>query len=142
MVALANSAALISGASFAHEVDDLERRAHHTLIRTSTAQAATAMQELLGQQMVAAITGISDVKTVGRWARGEREPRIDTERRLRDAFHIATLLTLADSPATARAWFTGMNPQFRDRAPFAVLSEEPDSAPRVLAAARAFVANG
>jgi len=70
----------------------------------------------------------------------KRTPRDRTEQRLRDAFQIARLLTLADSAETARAWFIGMNPQLADRAPFAVLGEEPEAAPRVLAAAKAFVA--
>ena len=125
-----------------HHLAELERQAHHAATDTLAAGIASSLQELLGQTMVARMTGVSDAKAVGRWARGEREPRAGSERRLRDAFQIATLRILAESPRTARAWFVGMNPQLRDRAPFAVLSEDADSAPRVLAAARAFVANG
>jgi hypothetical protein len=100
------------------------------------------LQELFGQRIVAFMTGVEDPKAVGRWARGERSPRGDSEQRLRAAYHISQLLTLADSAETARAWFIGMNPHFADRAPFAILGEDPTQAPRVLAAAKAFVVNG
>jgi hypothetical protein len=121
---------------------DLDKRAHHRAVHASTAQIAGELQELFGQRLVAAISGVSDEKSVGRWARGEREPRGDSERRLRDAFQIVSLLALADSPTMARAWFVGMNPHLRDRAPFAVLSENPENSAQVLAAAKAFVVNG
>lgn len=119
---------------------DLTERSHHDAVRASTDEVAAALQELFGQRLVAFMTGVEDPKAVGRWARRERTPRDKTEQRLRDAFQIARLLTLADSADTARAWFIGMNPHFADRAPFAVLGEQPDEAPRVLAAAKAFVA--
>lgn len=130
------------GESLADWLSKLETRAHHISVHTSTPHVAGALQDLLGQRLVATISGIGDEKTVGRWARGEREPRGESERRLRDAFQIVTLLSLADSPAMARAWFVGMNPHLRDRAPFAVLGEDSASAPQVLAAAKAFVVNG
>ncbi len=118
----------------------LTDRSHHDAVRTSTSEVAATLQELFGQRLVAFMTGVDDPKAVGRWARRERTPRDQTEQRLRDAFQIARLLTMADSADTARAWFIGMNPHFANRAPFAVLGEEPESAPRVLAAAKAFIA--
>lgn len=130
------------GTSLAVWLAELETQAHHVSVHSPTPHIAGVMQELFGQRLVAAISGIGDEKTIGRWARGEREPRGGSERRIRDAFQIVTLLTLADSPATARAWFVGMNPHLRDRAPFAVLSDDPESAPQVLAAAKAFLVNG
>ena len=123
-------------------LETLAERSHHDAVRASTAEVAAALQELFGQRLVAFMTGVEDPKAVGRWARRERTPRDKTEQRLRDAFQIARLLTLADSADTARAWFIGMNPHFADRAPFAVLGEEPEQAPRVLAAAKAFVVGG
>jgi hypothetical protein len=118
----------------------LTARSHHDAVRASTAEVAATLQELFGQRLVAFMTGVEDPKAVGRWARRERAPRDRTEQRLRDAFQIARLLTLADSADTARAWFIGMNPHFGDRAPFAILGEQPEESPRVLAAAKAFVA--
>ena len=123
-------------------LSDLTARSHHEAVRASTAEVAAILQELFGQRLVAFMTGVEDPKAVGRWARRERTPRDKTEQRLRDAFQIARLLTLADSAETARAWFIGMNPHFADRAPFAVLGEHPEEAHRVLAAAKAFVAGG
>ena len=119
---------------------DLAERAHQDTVRAATSEVAATVQGLFGQRMVAFMTGVDDPKAVGRWARHERSPREKTEQRLRDVYQIARLLTLAESAETARAWFIGMNPSFADRAPFAVLGEEPDAAPRVLAAAKAFVA--
>jgi hypothetical protein len=49
------------------------------------------------------------------------------------------LIALVESEQTARAWFIGMNPHLGDRAPFAVLGEEPERGSDVLAAAKAFV---
>ncbi|HQZ98792.1 MAG TPA: hypothetical protein PLJ62_01215, partial [Thermoflexales bacterium] len=46
------------------------------------------------------------------------------------------------TPSASHASFVGMNPQLGDRAPFAVLGDDPDSASRVLAAAKAFVVSG
>jgi hypothetical protein len=142
MVTISNSPEAGVGDSLGDWLSELETQAHRASVHSSTPHIAGLMQDLLGQRLVAAISGIGDEKTVGRWARGEREPRGESERRLRDAFQIISLLTLADSPATARAWFVGMNPLLRDRAPFAMLSEYPESAPQVLAAAKAFVVNG
>ncbi|MDQ2651906.1 MAG: XRE family transcriptional regulator [Chloroflexota bacterium] len=142
MVMVSGSPEIAVDESLAHWLADLEKQAHHASIHSPTPHIAGVMQELLGQRLVAAMTGIGDEKTVGRWARGEREPRGESERRMRDAFQIVSLLSLADSPAMARAWFVGMNPHLRDRAPFAVLSETPESASQVLAAAKAFVVNG
>jgi hypothetical protein len=119
----------------------LSDRAHQETVRTPTRDMAAILQELFGQRIVAFMAGVEDPKAVGRWARGERTPRGDNEQRLRAAYQITQLLTLADSAETARAWFIGMNPQFADRAPFAILGEDPTQAPQVLAAAKAFIIN-
>lgn len=121
---------------------DLSQRALQATTRTTTPTIAAALQSLLGQRIVACMAGADDPKAVGRWARGERNPRIETEQRLRAAYQIHQLLSMAESPETARAWFIGMNPHLEDRAPFAVLGEEPAQGPRVLEAAKAFVVNG
>jgi hypothetical protein len=103
---------------------------------------AAFLQELVGQQLTAYMTGVADPKAVGKWARGERVPRGEAARRLRDAYHVATLLTLGESAQTARAWFMGMNPLLDDRAPAAVFAAEPDGSARAMRAARAFLAHG
>ena len=118
---------------------DVSERAHQETVRAATKDIAWTLQRLFGQRVVAFMTGIEDPKAVGRWARGERSPRDEAEQRLRAAYHITQLLTLADSAETARAWFIGMNPHFADRAPFAILGEDPAQAAQVLAAAKAFI---
>jgi len=120
-------------------LNELAERAHQHTVRAATGEIAAFLQRLLGQRLVAFMTGVDDPKAVGRWGRGQRAPRQEAERRLRAAYPIAELLTLAVSEETARAWFIGMNPHFGDRAPFAVLGERPEIAPQVLAAAKAFV---
>ena len=120
----------------------LLERAHARAVRATTAEMATALQELLGQKLTAAMTGVDDPKAVGKWARGERAPRAGAERRLRQAFHVASLLTLAESAPTARAWLMGMNPLLADRAPALVFAEDATGGERVMRAARAFLAHG
>jgi hypothetical protein len=120
---------------------EVSQRAHQETVRAATQDIAAALQALFGQRIVAFMTGVEDPKAIGRWARGERIPRNDAEQRLRAAYQITQLLTLADSAETARAWFIGMNPHFADRAPFAILGEDPAQAPRVLASAKAFIVN-
>jgi hypothetical protein len=85
------------------------------------------------------VAGVGDVKAVGKWARGQRTPHPDAERRLRHAFRVAQLLLGAESAGTVRAWFVGMNPDLGDRAPAEALAEDPAG---VLQAARAFLAYG
>ncbi len=138
--------ALQVGTSYAVETPTLDtwltevsRRAHQETVRAATQDIAAALQALFGQRIVAFMTGVEDPKAIGRWARGERIPRNDAEQRLRAAYQITQLLTLADSAETARAWFIGMNPHFADRAPFAILGDDPAQAPQVLAAAKAFI---
>jgi hypothetical protein len=101
-----------------------------------------SLQDVLGQRLVAVIAGVSDAKAVGKWARGERIPHPEAERRLRDAFQVTQLLLRQESADTIRAWFVGMNPDLGDRAPALVLADEPQGAPGVLQAARAFLAYG
>jgi hypothetical protein len=115
---------------------------HARTIRASTAEMAAFLQDLVGQKLTAVMTGIDDPKAVGKWARGERQPRGATAQRLRDAFQVATLLTLGESAQTAQAWLMGMNPHLGDRAPATIFAEEPDGGLRAMRAARAFLAHG
>jgi hypothetical protein len=121
---------------------DLIEQAHARAVRSSTAEAAAFLQALVGQRLTAMATGIDDPKAVGKWARGEREPRGEAVRRLREAFQVAVLLSLGESEQTARAWLMGMNPHLDDRAPMAIFASSPDGGERVMRAARAFLAHG
>jgi hypothetical protein len=112
---------------------------HTVAIRASVSQIAGELENLLGQRLTVVIAGVSDAKAVAKWARGERTTRPEAEQRLRDAYYIIHLLLQAEAPSTIRAWFSGMNPGLDDRAPALVLG---DDAPRVLQAARTFLAHG
>ena len=121
---------------------DVLEQAHRRAVRASVGEVAAYMQELVGQKLTAVVAGVGDPKAVGKWARGERAPRGDAERRLREAFQVATLLAQVESPETARAWFVGMNPYLGDRAPAFVFAEDAEGGARALRAARAFLAHG
>ena len=54
----------------AETVTDRERNAHARVTRQPIAAIASALQDLFGQRLVAAIAGIRDPKAVGRWIRG------------------------------------------------------------------------
>lgn len=116
--------------------------AHDKAVRTSTAEIARYFQDLVGQRLTAYMTGVADPKAVGKWASGQRDPRGESERRLRDAYQIAMLIAAYDSDSTVRAWLVGMNPLLGDCAPATVLAEREDGAAQALAAAKAFLANG
>ena len=118
----------------------LEPTAHARAIRATVPEMATELQTIFGQKLTAVITGIQDPKSVGAWARSTQTPHPPIERRLREAFHITSLLLQAESPQTVRAWFMGMNPHLDDQPPAVVLGEE-DGPTRVLRAARAFLAD-
>jgi hypothetical protein len=56
------------------------------------------LQDELGQKLVAHMAGVSDPKTVCRWAKGERMPRADSEHRLRESYHRARMVRRAEPP--------------------------------------------
>ncbi|MGI8971710.1 MAG: XRE family transcriptional regulator [Dehalococcoidia bacterium] len=117
----------------------LERIAYQQATRTAVPEIASSLQELFGQKLVALIVGIENPKAVGEWGRPVRKPHPETERRLREAYHITSLLGQVESAAAIRAWFVGMNPDLDDRTPALVLQEDPA---QVLRAARSFLTGG
>lgn len=117
----------------------LEQAIHARTARLGVPTVVGSLQDILSQRLVAVVAGISDVKAVGKWARGQRSPHPDAEQRLRNAYQIVQLLLERESPETVRAWFIGMNPDLDDRAPALVLGEDPV---HVLEAARSFLAHG
>lgn len=115
--------------------------AHYRAVNANSTEMAVHLQAIFGQPLTALLAGIDNPKTVGRWARGQ-SPHPGNLARLRNAYHIATLLELGDSPQMVQSWFMGMNPLLDDRAPALVLADQPDEAPRVMQAARTFLAHG
>ncbi len=117
-----------------------QARPDHVHVEHSIADIAGVLQEHLGQRLTAHIAGQADPKAIGQIALGKRTPREDSERRLRAAYQILTLLLDEESAHTARAWFIGMNPQLDDEAPADVLRE--GRLRDVLAAARSYSTGG
>ncbi|HET9661459.1 MAG TPA: hypothetical protein VFP05_14070 [Thermomicrobiales bacterium] len=121
---------------------DQLRSAHDQAMRTPIADVARYVQSLLGQKWTAYLTGVTDPKAVGKWARGMRKPQPESERKLRDAYQIALLIAMVDDEETAGVWFKGMNPVLDHRAPAWVIANLPDGGDRAMNAALAFVAYG
>ena len=118
------------------------RDAHDQAVRAPVAEIAAYVQGLLGQKWTAYLAGVADAKAVGKWAKGTRKPQPDAERKLRDAYQIALLICSVDDEATARAWFSGMNPVLDHRAPAWVIANFADGGDRAMEAALAFVSQG
>jgi hypothetical protein len=121
---------------------ELFRIAHRRAVQSSPAEMAAFMQKLLGQQLTAYMTGITNPKAVGKWARGERSPRPPAEAKLREAFQVAVLISEFDDEETARAWFMGMNPALDHRAPAWVIANHSDGGDRAMDAALAYLSYG
>ncbi len=104
-------------------------------------QIVGVLQEQLSRRLTAYIAGVKDTKTVARWASGDVVGiRLESERRLRTAYQITSLITQFDSPRTARAWFVGLNPQLNDVSPAEALHE--GRLQESLSAARAYITGG
>ena len=118
--------------------------AYNAAIRLPAAEVSDQLMHLLGAKLVAYLGSVRETRAVRQWAAGEREPSADVVRRLRTALQVAALLREKDSPAVVQTWFQGMNPQLGDVAPARLLREgELDEVgPQVIAAARAFAAEG
>jgi hypothetical protein len=113
-------------------------------VRLSPAEVVDRLREILGAKLVAYLGSVKETRAIRLWAEGKREPSAEVVIRLRTAYHAAALLREKDSSAVVQAWFQGMNPRLEDVAPARLLREgELDTVgPAVLAAARAFAAEG
>lgn len=118
--------------------------AFHDSIRLSPAEVVDRLRDLLGVRLVAYLGSVKETRAVRQWAEGVRVPSGEVVLRLRTAYHAAALLREKDSVAVVQAWFQGMNPRLNDVSPARLLREgEPaEVGPLVLAAARAFAAEG
>ena len=115
-------------------------QAHRKAVESNIADVVRYLQEGLGQKLVAHVAGVSDPRTVARWAAGERAPRAEHEQRLRCAYQTFQLLLPEEAPHTVRAWFLGLNPQLDDQSPAQSIRE--GNFRDVLVAAKAFLAGG
>jgi hypothetical protein len=128
------------GAFVSNTPSSAAAQAHRTAVASPPGDLAAFLQEALGQRLTAHIVGVTDPKTIGRWATRERTPRGEHEQRLRDTVQIFRLLNSEESDHTVRAWFTGMNPHLGDESPAGALAE--GRSRDVLMAAKAFLSDG
>jgi hypothetical protein len=110
-------------------------------IRQSLPQIVSELRSRLGAKLVAYIANVSETRAVRAWAEGERAPAPNTDRRLRLAYQVATLIDSSEGDGVAATWFQGMNPQLGDRSPARVLREDrtDEGMGQVLKAAQGFV---
>lgn len=122
----------------AREFDHLVNEMHNEAMRTSPAEMASHLQEILSTKLVAYMTNQSD-RTVLRWARGEvQEIRQESKRRLITCYEITLLISKVFSPDVAKTWFIGHEPQLDFVMPAKAISQ--GDLEDALAAARSFVA--
>ena len=97
--------------------------AHEQAMGAPLATVVEQLVELLGATTVAAIGNVQETRAVQQWQNGEREPQ--RPHVLRFALQLALMVADSSSRGLVRAWFHGSNPQLGDRAPVAVLRDEP-----------------
>lgn len=114
--------------------------AHVVAMKTDVERIAEYLIEVLGRKVVAVLAGVSDPKTVSRWAGGDQRPRSDSEQRLRLAYQVFQMIQTDDSPHTVRAWFMGLNPQLDDSSP--VIAIRDGRFKDVMTAAKSFMQGG
>lgn len=98
-----------------------------------------SMHSALGAPLTAALTGVGGAAVVSGLLSGRIAFDRGIDQQLCNAHEVTLILLDAESPEVVQAWLLGMNPLLDDRAPAAVLPEDPAA---VLRAARFFVANG
>ncbi len=118
-------------------VEDLIEDAHREATHLDPAALASSLQLLLGQKLVAFMLGDKHPKSVGRYARGEREPDPETLGQLVDLFTVVSILRQGMRDQTVKAWMMGKNPRLKGRAPVEAVHE--GHAYEVMGAATAFV---
>ena len=102
-------------------------------------EVAAYLQDQLGQRMTAFLTGLSDAKQIGRYARADGpEPRAAVAQRLRHGYKVVRMISDAYDAETAKAWLFGTNTRLDDEAPIEVLrtAEQPEQFTAVIRAAR------
>lgn len=117
----------------------LGRSVHKASVELASTAIVARLQEVLGRDVVAIITGKTP-RQVSRWVTGAAKPPVQEQRLLRDTFQVVELLAEVDPDEVVRAWFIGMNPQLEDAAPAELIAE--GRVRDVMAAARTFVNAG
>src|ERR1700754_500150 len=97
--------------------------AHRTAPQLYHAALVSELQELLGQKLVAFAVGDRHPKTIGRYARGDREPEPETLGRLVDIYTIVGILRSGMRDPAIKAWMMGSTPRLKGRAPIESIHE-------------------
>ncbi len=116
-----------------HLIED----AHRAATEARPPQLASTLQELLGQKLVAFAAGDRHPKTIGRYARGDREPEPETLGRLVDLYTVVAILRSGAHDHAIKAWMMGSNPRLKGKAPIEAIHE--GRAYEIMGAAKAFV---
>jgi hypothetical protein len=119
-------------------VEQVLETAHRSATELQPAPLAAELQSVLGQKLVAFAIGDRHPKTVGRYARAEREPSDDALKQLVDLYTIVNVLEHGMRRETVRSWMLGANPRLKGKAPIEVFHD--GRTQDVLRAAHTFVA--
>ena len=122
-----------------------ELQAFERSIRADLPEIVGDLRSVLGSKLVAYIAGVNETRAVQQWSEaGGRRPSSVVEQRLKLTFRVAEFIAGSDGERVAQAWFQGLNPRLDDASPARTLREGDldEVGPKVLDAARAFVANG
>lgn len=111
--------------------------AYKTSLQTAIPEMADQLQQLVGQRLVAYVTGSRSSKTVARWANGDNAPQQQGQDKLRALYRTMLILDTEESDETIRAWMTSANPYLGDEVPVDVLRA--GDPVRVYRAAQAFI---
>jgi hypothetical protein len=104
-------------------VQEAFETAHDTATRLTGAELASDLQAVLGQKLVAFAVGDRHPKTIGRYARDERDPDDATLRRLVDLYTVTSILEQGMRRQTVRSWMLGSNPHLAGKAPIDVFHD-------------------
>lgn len=119
-----------------------ESEAHRIAMRTPITTVVSELETVLSRSLAAFTVGIKDPKTLARWS-SEPQPKIrqlTTERRLRAAYQVVSMLRPWEDDSTIRAWFVGMNPVLADSSVAEAIRT--DRVRDAMDAAHEFIGNG
>ena len=103
--------------SLDEQIDQRAKKAHEVSVNASLQQAVHDLTSVIGAKLVAYIGKVKETRAVREWITGERSPNAATQRKLRLALQIATVLEGGGHAGAIAAWFQGLNPVLRDQRP-------------------------
>lgn len=104
-------------------VQEVFENAHRSATDLSPSELASELQVVLGQKLVAFALGDRHPKTIGRYARDDRQPDDQTLRRLIDLYTIVSILETGMRRQAVKSWMLGANPHLRSKAPIEVFHD-------------------